>query len=346
MAKVLVIGGTGLISTAIVRQLVERGDEVTVYNRGKTEPRIPPEVSRVIGDRKDFPNFEKQVQELGHFDAVIDMVCYVPDEAESVIRAFRGRIEQLIFCSTVDVYNKPAVFYPYREDHPRQAASEYGRNKARCEDILLRAHEQGAFKVTIIRPAHTYGEGGTLIHTFGWRTTYLDRLRKGKPIIQHGDGNSLWVACHIDDVARAFVNAIGNERAYGKAYHTTGEEWLPWNRYHELIAEAMGAPKPQIVHIPTDLLVKLVPDRVYWTAVNFQFSNVFDNTAAKNDLGFRYTIPFKEGARRTVQWLEERGRIEDCANDPVYDWIIDLWERLGEGMRTELSRRVAQQRES
>jgi len=253
MAKVLVIGGTGLISTAIVNQLVERGDDVTVFNRGKTEARIPASVKRVYGDRKDYQSFESRMRELGAFDCVIDMVCYLPEDAESVVRAFRGRIGQLIFCSTVDVYNKPAVFYPYREDHPREAASDYGRNKAKCEDILMAAHERSDFKVTIIRPAHTYGEGGTLIHTFGWRTSYLDRIRKGKPVIQHGDGNSLWVVCHIDDVARAFVNAIGNERAYGKAYHTTGEEWLTWNRYLEIIAEAMDAPKPKIVHIPTDL---------------------------------------------------------------------------------------------
>ena len=342
MAKVLVIGGTRLISTAIVNQLVERGDDVTVFNRGKTEPRIHKSVKRIFGDRRDYTAFENRMRELGTFDCVIDMVCYLPEDSESVVRAFSRRVGQLIFCSTVDVYNKPAVFYPYREDHPREAASDYGRNKAKCEDILMEAHEQGDFKVTIIRPAHTYGEGGTLIHTFGWRTSYLDRIRKGKPVIQHGDGNSLWVVCHIDDVARTFVNAIGNEKAYGKAYHVTGEEWLTWNRYLEIIAEAMGAPKPKIVHIPTDLLAKLVPDRVYWTFVNFQYSNVFDNTAAKNDLGFKYTIPFIEGAKRTIKWLEEHGRIEDCSNDPVYDWIIEIWEEMTAKMATELSKRMGE----
>ncbi len=105
----------------------------------------------------------------------------------------------------------------------------------------------------------------------------------------------------------------------------------------------MDAPKPQIVHIPTDLLAKLVPDRVHWTVVNFQYSNVFDNTAAKEDLGFRYTIPFLEGARRTIRWLEEHGRIEDCSNDPVYDWLIELWEEATSRMVDELKKRMSQQ---
>lgn len=90
MAKVLVIGGTGLISTAIVNQLFERGDDVTVFNRGKTEARIPTSVKRVYGDRKDYQSFENRIRELGTFDCVIDMVCYVPEDAESLIRAFRG----------------------------------------------------------------------------------------------------------------------------------------------------------------------------------------------------------------------------------------------------------------
>ncbi|MCX7642285.1 MAG: NAD-dependent epimerase/dehydratase family protein [Armatimonadetes bacterium] len=271
------------------------------------------------------------------------MVCYTPEGAESLVRAFRSRVWQLTFCSTVDVYNKPTAFYPCCEDHPREAASDYGRSKAKCEDVLMAAHERGDFKVTIIRPAHTYGEGGTLMHTFGWRTHYLDRIRKGKPVIQHGNGNSLWVVCHIDDVARAFVNAICNERAYGKTYHTTSEEWLTWNRYLEIIAEAMGAPKPKIVHIPTDLLAKLVPHRVHWTVVNFQYSNVFDNTAAKRDLGFRYTIPFLEGAHRTIRWLEGLGLIEDCSNGPVYDWLIEFWEEATSRMIDELKRLTSRQ---
>jgi len=330
--KVLIIGGTGLISTAITRQLLERGDDVTLFNRGQTEARIPDGAKRLFGDRRDYAAFEAQMAQAGSFDCAVDMVGYVPADAESVVRAFQGRLGHLIFCSTVDVYTKPARSYPYREDHERNAVGSYGQNKVRCEDLLMEAHGRGDFAVTLIRPAATYGEGGVLIHTFGWRTTYLDRLRKGKPIVTHGDGSSLWVACHVDDAAGAFVNAMGNQQAFGKAYHVTGEEWMTWNRYHECVAEALGAPLPKIVHIPTDLLVKLAPERAGTCAANFQFSNIFDNTAARTDLGFRYTIPFVAGARRTIRWLEERGRIENSDNDPFDDRVIAAWERLGAEM--------------
>jgi len=337
--RILLIGGTGLISTAITRLLLERGaDDLTLYNRGKTEVRISPSVKVIHGDRKDFAAFEQQMQEAGTFDCVIDMCCYLPDEAESVVHAFSGRIGQYIFTSTVDVYTKPAARYPITEQAERQPdpAFGYAYHKAACEEILQAAHNNSDFRVTIIRPAYTYGESRGILHSLGGRTTYIDRIRKGKPIIVHGDGQSLWGSCYIDDVARAFVNAVGNTQSYGQAYHVTGEEWLTWNQHHQQVAAALGAPAPTLVHIPSSLLARAVK-AASWTALNFQYSNIFDNRAAQRDLNFRYTIPWKQGVQRTVAWLDARGGVEDSANEPEYDRIIAAWQRSGAAMVTELA---------
>jgi nucleoside-diphosphate-sugar epimerase len=100
------------------------------------------------------------VTEAGSFDFVIDMVCFRPEEAQSAVRAFKGRIQQYIFCSTVDVYGKPGLKMPYRESEPRLALTEYGKNKVLCENIFMEANAQGDFKTTVIRPAATYGKVG------------------------------------------------------------------------------------------------------------------------------------------------------------------------------------------
>ena len=255
--RVLIIGGTGLISTAITRFLVERGDDVTLYNRGQTEADIPEGYNTIIGNRKDYAAFEAQMGEAGSFDAVIDMIGFVPADVESAMRAFRGRTGHFIFCSTVDVYTKPAHRYPVREDAERQPMPSfpYAYNKAKCERLLEEAHERGDFPVTIIRPAHTYGEGRGLIHSFGLGGAYyFNRIRLGKPILTHGDGSSLWAACHRDDVGRAFAEAVGNEKVFGKGYHTASEEPMTWNQYHQTVAQAMNAPEPELIHIPTDML--------------------------------------------------------------------------------------------
>ncbi len=328
--KILIIGGTGLISSLITRDLVARGDEVIHYNRGKHDLYPNPSgVTTIHGDRTDYPNFERQMIELGTFDCVIDMVGYQPDDAESIVRAFRGRVGHFIFCSTVDVYRKPASRYPYTEAEDYGGLNAYSRNKVTQEKTLLAAHHPVDFPLTIIRPAYTYGEGRGPIHSFGGRTTYLDRLRKGKPIVVHGDGTSLWVACHRHDVARTFVAAVGQSHTFGKAYHTAGEEWLTWNQYHEVVAAALGAPKPTFVHIPTDLLGMISPKRGAISVENFQFNNIFDNSAARADLNFQYTIPWLEGARRMVEWLDAHGKIEECEADPFEDHLIETWARLG-----------------
>ncbi len=336
--KTLIIGGSGLISTAITRQLLDRGDDLTLYNRGRTPLRVDGDVTVVRGNRTDYARFEEQIAALGALDCVIDMVCFDPAEAESAIRACRGRVGQYVFCSSVTVYNKAGAGYPLTEQAPRDnPVGDYAVKKARCEDLFLDAHRQGDLAVTILRPGSTYAERHGIIHTFGGATTYLDRLRKGKPIVVPGDGQSLWVACHAEDVARGFVGALGNQATLGRAYNLTGEEWMTWDYYHRTVAAVMGAPEPALVHIPTDLLAMVAPDRARLAALDLRYTNIFDTTAARRDLGFRYTIPWVEGARRVVAWLDAHGRIADSDADPFDDGVIAAWEALGTAMVTRLT---------
>ena len=337
--RILIIGGTGLISTAITRQLLERGDEVTIYTRGQSATRFDGSVQRLIGDRTDHVAFEAQMHDAGPFDCVIDMVGYEAEDAASAIRAFRERVGHFLFCSTVDVYARPASRYPVREDEPRHPITDYAKKKVLCEDLLLAAHRQGDFPVSILRATYTYGEGARgVIHSQGFRTTYLDRIRRGRPVIVHGNGTSLWDPCHIDDVARGFVNAAGTTATFGKSYNVTGEEAITWNQFTQKVAEAMEAPAPEIVHIPTDVLAVVVPERAQLSQENLQYPNVHDTMAAHADFDFRYTIPVVEGMRRTIAWLAAHDLIENSDDDPVDDQLISAWRRLSSHMAHEFAR--------
>jgi len=319
---VLIIGGTGLISTGITRQLVDAGHDVTCFTRGESDADLPGSVAFVHGDRNDDADLRAAREEVDP-DCVIDMVCFAPEQAEAAVDVFAG-VEQYVFCSTVDVYHRPLDTNPVTEDAPREpAVSEYGENKAECEDVFLDAHDDGAFDATVIRPWSTYGEGGPVLHTLGVGTYYVDRIREGTPIVVHGDGQSLWGPCHRDDVAGAFVGAVGNETAYGETYHVTSEEVITWNQYHRTVAEALDAPEPDLVHIPTDVLAEAVPDRTGMLLDHFQFSTVFDNSKAKRDLDFEYTVSFEEGVRRTVEAMDE-DEIDDW-NSENDDELIDAW---------------------
>lgn len=337
--KILIIGGTGLISTQITAQLLARGDDVWHFNRGQRATgfgglQFHGEVKTITGDRRDLATFERQMAEAGAWDCVVDMICYRPAEAQSAVRAFKGRCGHFIFCSTVDVYAHPHPdgTLPYREDAPKFGRNAYAAGKVECEAIFDAAHTRGDLNVTTIRPAATYAEGAQFLDSLRGRHTYLDRLRKGKPIIVHGDGQSLWCSCHAEDVARAFVHAAGNPAAFGKSYHATGEEFLTWNQHHQTVARAIGAPEPRLVHIPTGVLAQLLPsqnlaDPAHWTLTNFQFNNIFDNAAAQRDLGFRYTIGWEEGAKRMADWLDAHGGVANSDDDPFDDRLIAAWER-------------------
>ena len=334
--RILIIGGTGLISNSITEQLLAAGHDITHYNRGRTRG-LTARVRAIEGDRTQRDRFAGQMQASGAWDSVIDMICYEPQDARDDIEVFRGRAAHLIVCSTIDVYAKPASRYPIKEDEHHAPLSEYGRKKSLCEEILLSAHS-AAMPVTIIRPAHTYGPGsvhrGHVVNCFGGRSTVADRIQKRKPVIVHGDGSSFWTSCHADDVARAFTGALGNEKCFGKAYHATGEEWLTWNRYFGIVAEAMGAPAPRLIHIPTETLCRALPGRTRLLRENFQFNNIFDNTAAQDDLGFHYSIPLLEGMKKTLAWVGNGPGFEDHSLEPWYDELIAIWRRGSEEFET------------
>lgn len=337
--RVLIVGGSGLISQYITRQLLDRGDEVIWFNRGQTRCAIdlPAPPRTLLGDRHDESAFERTVRDNGPYDAVIDMIGYQPAEAGSLVRAIDGVAEHLVFCSSVDVYTKPYATLPVREDSPMGRNNAYSEGKIACEELLTEAHRDGRVATTIIRPAHTYGEGRSFFGSYMNGGLYLDRLRRGKPVLVHGDGQSLWTSCHGDDVSRAFLGALDNPAARGRAYHVTAEEWLTWNRYHELAAVALDAPAPTLVHVPSALLARLDPARCGVCLDNFQFPNIFDNSAAKADLGFRYTIPFVEGVRRVVAWLEAHGGLPNSDADAGEDRIIAAWQDHCDRLVAELT---------
>lgn len=329
--NVLLIGGTGLISTSISRQLLEQGHQVTLFNRGKSENRVPEGAQEIHGDRKDYAAFEKTFADKS-FDVVVDMVAFHPDDSASAVRAFAGHCGQFIHCSTVCVYSGPVTQIPTTETEPYHSPGDYGKNKIRCEQLLLEAHNAGKLPVTIMRPSHSYGEGGDVIRGFGPGSTFIDRLRKGKPIVIPGNGNSLWASCHVDDVAKGFIGVMGNDTCLGQAYNITGDEWMTWNTYHAQVAEVVGGTL-DAVHIPTDTLREVAPDWANNAYEIFEWPSVFDNSKIKRDTEYPgQTILFKEGVRRTVAWLEEKGRLADSDGEDYEDRLVAAWRAQTAGL--------------
>jgi nucleoside-diphosphate-sugar epimerase len=341
--RLLIIGGTGNISTPLTKALQGKGHDITLFNHDSFLMEwLLPEVNIISGERKDLPLYENQIFTGGNYDCVIDMICFEPEDAVKDAALFKGRTQQFIFCSTVDVYPKTPAGYPVNEELQICALNsfQYAWKKVECEKTLWEAHRRGDFQLTVIRPAATYNESWSPgVHSFGGQTYHLDRIRRGKPIIMHGDGTSIWVAAYRDDTAYAFVGAAGNKAAFGKAYNVTGDEWMTHNQMWRTIAKVMRAPEPDFVYIPTLILAELAPVEALWCRENFMHNNIFDNTKAKRDLGFRYTVTYEEGVKKCIKYLDSHNLIENSDNYPFYDTIVNEWRNAERDLRNRFNKK-------
>lgn len=327
--NVLLIGGTGLISTGIVKALKDRAAKITVFNRGRTDDRLDRSVRRITGDRLDFSIFEKTVIESGPWDVVIDMICFRPLEATSAIRAFSGRCGHFIFCSTVCTYGNTQTIVPTLETTPQNPHSDYGRGKLACEQLFLRAHAEEKMPVTIIRPSHTYGPGGGVINNLNTDPAFLDRLRRGRPIIVSGDGHGLWQSAYADDIGLGFAYAAGNPRCFGQAYNAVADEVFTWDQYVQRTAAAIGVPAPRLVHLPTDFLLTVDAKRYAGLAEIFRFHGVYSNAKLKRDVPeFHLPTSYEEGVRRTVAWIDQHQKNLAPAGETLEDRLIAAWEHF------------------
>lgn len=321
--KVLITGGTGTISRGIVSELLRMGAEVTLFRRGTTPV---PGTRLITGDRYNREDFRKKL-ENEHFDCVIDMICYQHRDAEELADLFGGRIQQLIFCSTVNTYQAPAPVYPITEACPLGADPQftYAYEKELCERVLQEAAQEGRFQLTIIRPGATVADDALPISFLGSGQNAVWRLMEGKPLIVLGDGNSLWATAHRDDVGKAIAHAAGNPAAFGKSYTIASEAAMTWEQYYETVANAFGTPAPKFIHLPWEILVKCFPKDCEWSGLNFRFNNIYSSQAAQQDLGFEQTIFWPEIMERSAKFHTAAGDIAPSQIDRKYDSFIQAW---------------------
>lgn len=319
--RVLVIGGTGLISTAIVNRLLASGHEPILFNRGTSPSRLQGDVEVLHGDRQGFEGFAASVAPL-QMDAVIDMLTYDRPTAQHNVSLFRGRVSHYLFCSTVCVYGGPLSKIPALENEPRTPVSVYGQRKLEAEDVFFDAFSRDRFPVTLFRPSHCYGPGQPLLDIWGYDASLVTRLREGRPILVAGDGHGLWQPGHVDDVAKGFVGALGRTTVLGQAYNIVGDEIMTWHHFHERMAEAIGV-TANIVMMTTEQIAAGTPNgKAEWLKENFQYHAAYSSRALQRDVPeFRNLMSWEDGVRDVVRWMDENNLHEPADAKP---WVDEL----------------------
>jgi nucleoside-diphosphate-sugar epimerase len=321
--RVLFIGGTGVISSGVSPLVVQKGMELYLLNRGQNKELEPPGAKHVVADIRDPASVRRALNGLS-FDAVVDWLVFTPAQLEADISLFSGRTSQYIFISSASAYQKPPTHFPITESTPvANPYWQYSRDKIACEERLTREYREKQFPMTIVRPSHTYGL--TMIpagyHSWLHPWTLVDRMRKGRKIIVHGDGTSLWTMTHNTDFAKAFVGLLGNPRAVGHVFQITSDEALTWNQITESIGRAAGV-EPRIVHIGSDFISAFDPDARGNLIGDKAQCAIFDNSKIKSFVpGFTATVPFSEGVRWSVEWFEKHP--ERCTIDEPWNKLAD-----------------------
>ncbi len=318
--KILFIGGTGTISSACSLLAVQRGFELFLLNRGQSARNAPEAAQILTGDIRDRDSV-KAVLGRHHFDAVVDWIAFTPEHIETDLELFRGRADQFIFIGSASVYQTPPARLPVTESTPLYNPFwQYSRDKIACEERLMRAYAEENFPVTIVRPSHTYDRAS--LPLVG-RYTAVDRMRKGKKVIVHGDGTSLWTLTNARDFAKGFIGLLGNSHAAGEAFHITSDELLTWNQIYEIVARAAGA-KADIVHVTSDVIATYDKDWGDGLLGDKAHSMVFDNTKIKRIVpDFAATIPFSRGVEEIIAWHDA-----DPARQMVDERLDLLMDRI------------------
>ena len=326
--KVLFIGGTGIISSACSQLAIERGIDLYLLNRGSTTKRPVPEGAKILhGDIRDMQSASAALQGMS-FDAVVDWVAFTTQHIQTDLDLFRGRAGQFVFISSASAYQTPPGSLPVTEstllDNPFW---QYSRNKIACEEMLVRAYRGERFPATIVRPSHTYDK--TLL-PFDGGYTVVDRMRKGKKVVVHGDGTSLWTLTHHTDFAVAFVGLLGHPAAVGESYQITSDEWLSWNQIYEITARAAGT-EARMAHIPSELINAYDPDWGAGLLGDKAHSMIFDNTKIKRLVPeYKARIPYVQGAAEIMAWYDAdpARRTVDEGMDRLMDELIARYESI------------------
>lgn len=330
--KLLFIGGTGTISTACSREILRRGHELWILNRGTSPGKVPEGAKQLSADARDPDQVSSTIDGLT-FDCIVNWVAFEPDHIRQDVELFTGITGRYVFISSASVYLKPPLHWLITEETPTgNPWWPYAQNKIACEEAVIKAFAADGFPGAIVRPSHTYSNGWVPTPIGSRDYTVTRRILDGRAIISPGDGQSLWTLTHADDFANGFAGLLEADGIEGETFHITSDEARTWDSFYRMIGEALGV-EPQIVHLPSEFVLEESPAIGQGLMGDKAWSSVFDNSKLKKLVPeFTAKIPFEEGIRSSLEWFnaDPARQVVDLDKDSEIEKVIRSWrEAIG-----------------
>ena len=306
---VLIIGGTRYMGRIVVQKLLERGDRVTVFSRGTTQPEWWEQIEHIQGDREDRADFAAKLKGKS-FDAVIDTQAYRKEDVESAVGAFDGNVGRYVIVSTGSVYLEGAVDFSkhctFQEsvvdwssiDYTYPAGEDpYGVGKRHCEKWL---QENSNIPYTIVRIPAVMGWDDPTGRMWWWVQRALD----GRGVVIPLEDRGLFRTLYSADAAGAFIRVLDVPGTANQTYHIAMQEIMAIERWAHLIWGAAGH-ECQITYVPREIIHKQPHLNAYAPPMSRSVSYLYNLSKAERDFGFS-TTPVEEWIQTTVDWYREQ----------------------------------------
>jgi UDP-glucose 4-epimerase len=321
--RALVLGGNRYIGLHLVFELARQGHDVTVAN--SHEAPMPDGARRIHVDRQVPGALAEALAPVrDDFDIVYDNTSYRPSDLEPVVGTFAGRVQQLVFTSSVAAYKRSWV-QPVREDFPRHAPDDphpgkaYGVGKVQCEDYLQALNEESGLPATSLRVTHTIGPDTPLVTR---EPIFFKRLEEGRPVLLPAEGFPFVHLVHVQDVARLMVSIAGNPRAIGQVYNVAGSEYTSVEGCIRMMATAVGV-QANIVHVPLEIARRLNPPLIHW-GEGILGGTVYSIDKALTDLEWAPSFTLAEAYADSYAWFDKEGRDKFDYDFSRDDEILEL----------------------
>ena len=306
--RVLILGGTGLLGSAVAQRLTEHGHEVVATSRGSHRNRLPNDIRQITVDRRDTERMRAIVDEIRP-DAVVDGIAYTAEDGRDDLSLFTGRVGHLVMISSDFAYAPSYQRLPIGENAPLRAGTPYSEGKVDCEEVLL---GQSALPVTALRPPHIIGPNGPLGSGSiqGRDRSLIDRIRRGIPVVLIEGGEYVLQPLHVDDAGDAIHAILGNDRCFGKPYNLMSRTAIPTRTYYELIASELGT-DIDILSMPKNVWLAAFPEQASFTR-----HRIYDLSRICKDTDWEPAIEIDDAIKRTVRALIAQGDVEPYREDP------------------------------
>ena len=325
----LIIGGTGVLSSAVTAEALRKGIAVTMINRGKR--RIPEGVELIKADKDDHQTIARALEGRS-FDVVMDFLCYTDAQTEKSARFYMKYTKQYFYISSCAVYDTASLNGQTADEESKKVLPiwKYSVDKWASEQKLKGLLKDTDVKYTIIRPCVTYGNTRVpygIMPAYGYHWTLCARIIAGKPIITWNGGRNRCNMHSVDDIAVGVVGLIRNQKAYNEAFNICGNETPTFKEVLEAVSDYLHK-EVITVDIPSEFYAKEFPSKAGEILGGRSIDTINSNVKLKAAVPeFKQTISLREGIAMTLDAYKAQDYQHgiDWVFDAETDRIIKLW---------------------